>query len=384
MAYLKDMGKPTVAVRAVLRTHPAMKKLITTPLMLRVMSAVYGGKAIKDLPQSETVEEIRKQIFSRYVQMMLEPQEECPFSSQQTVRFLTWLARQMKQRSQVEFYLEHLQPKWLPSPQAQKSLFLLSVLLMWGLPNLLTLGVYFVIVYSKLFVLFSVALPLAFSFQLIYLFRHLSSNQGEWHIELGERLAWSWKRSFKGWMWAPVAAMVNADLLATRISTALFVGLAAVIVNGLTIQSQPEHIRTRPNQGIYDSGLRALWSGLLYFLVISLVTWFLGGRIADLFAGLAVGLAIGWLIGTFYGGFSYVRHYILRFVLWRQGVIPWHFVRFLDESVKRILLQRVGSGGGYSFIHSLFLDYFATLDPADGEALSQPVPSISQLSPSDS
>jgi hypothetical protein len=39
--------------------------------------------------------------------------------------------------------------------------------------------------------------------------------------------------------------------------------------------------------------------------------------------------------------------------------MPWHYVRFLEEATERILLQRVG--GGYRFIHPLFLDYFASL-----------------------
>jgi hypothetical protein len=375
LAYLKNVGKPMAAVRVVLRTHPTLKQLINTPLMLRVVSTVYYGKGPRDLPQAGSAEEVRKKIFSRYVQMMLEPQEGRSFSSRQTVRFLAWLARQMKQHSQVEFYLEHLQQKWLPSPRVQRRFSLLTLLCIYGFGNLLGLGAFFVITFSKWFTLFSVAIPVAFAFQMLYLGPRLSKE--EWSIEPGERLAWSWKKSLMGWIWAPVAAMVNADSLTTRISTALCVGLAAVIVNGLATRSLPEHIRTRPNQGIHDSGLRSLWSGLLYFLVISLVAWFLGGRVSDLFAGLAAGLAIGWVVGTYYGGISCCRHYLLRFLLWHRGVIPWRFVRFLDESVKCILLQRVGSGGGYSFIHSLFLDYFATLDPADGEALSQSVPPAS-------
>lgn len=37
--------------------------------------------------------------------------------------------------------------------------------------------------------------------------------------------------------------------------------------------------------------------------------------------------------------------------------MPWRDPQFLEDSVKRILLKRVG--GGYSFIHPLFQEYFA-------------------------
>ena len=55
-----------------------------------------------------------------------------------------------------------------------------------------------------------------------------------------------------------------------------------------------------------------------------------------------------------------VRHFVLRFWLWRAGVFPWNAPQFLDDARARVLLQRIG--GGYSFTHRLLLDYFADLD----------------------
>jgi len=53
--------------------------------------------------------------------------------------------------------------------------------------------------------------------------------------------------------------------------------------------------------------------------------------------------------------------------------MPWHYVRFLEEATERILLQRVG--GGYRFIHPLFLDYFALLDSIpDSNPTEEPTP----------
>src|SRR5439155_24440902 len=75
--------------------------------------------------------------------------------------------------------------------------------------------------------------------------------------------------------------------------------------------------------------------------------------------GLVVGLYLGLVAGLYFGGTSYLNHYTIRFLLSQRGVMPWHYVHFLEEATERILLQRVG--GGYRFIHPLFQEYFASL-----------------------
>jgi hypothetical protein len=49
----------------------------------------------------------------------------------------------------------------------------------------------------------------------------------------------------------------------------------------------------------------------------------------------------------------------LRILLWRSGLIPWDYPRFLGAATERMLLNKVG--GGYIFLHRLLLDYLATL-----------------------
>ncbi len=86
---------------------------------------------------------------------------------------------------------------------------------------------------------------------------------------------------------------------------------------------------------------------------------------------LPTGLLAGLLVGLLYGGLASFRHYVLRFLLWRAGSIPWNYPRFLDFAAERILLGKVG--GGYIFIHRLLLEYFASLDgtPTLDEARTQ-------------
>ena len=78
-------------------------------------------------------------------------------------------------------------------------------------------------------------------------------------------------------------------------------------------------------------------------------------------------------VGLVYGGAAFSNHYIIRLLLWQKGVMPWHYVRFLEEATERILLQRVG--GGYRFIHPLFQEYFASLGTAPPAKAVTPPPS---------
>ena len=86
---------------------------------------------------------------------------------------------------------------------------------------------------------------------------------------------------------------------------------------------------------------------------------------------LLAGLLAGLLVGLFKGGLAPFRHYVLRYLLWRTGSVPWRYVQFLDNAAERILLRKVG--GGYIFVHRLLLEYFAALDstPTLDEARTQ-------------
>ncbi|PSO79721.1 MAG: NACHT domain-containing protein, partial [Cyanobacteria bacterium QS_5_48_63] len=68
------------------------------------------------------------------------------------------------------------------------------------------------------------------------------------------------------------------------------------------------------------------------------------------------GIRNGLLIGLVAGA-ACIQHFVLRALLWRQGVVPWNYARFLDYATERCFLQKVG--GGYIFVHRLLLEHFA-------------------------
>jgi len=144
------------------------------------------------------------------------------------------------------------------------------------------------------------------------------------------------------------------------------------LFQGVASETIEDQYRAIPNQGIHHSAINGLMFGLICTVIIGLFCTTMIGLIEILFnllnntwslaliIGLFEGLSIGLLAGLLNGGLAYLRHYTLRFLLWREGLIPRKFPQFLDEAARHILLRKVG--GGYTFIHRLFLDYIASLD----------------------
>lgn len=52
-----------------------------------------------------------------------------------------------------------------------------------------------------------------------------------------------------------------------------------------------------------------------------------------------------------------MKHALLRYLLYRQGHIPYDYARFLRYTTERRLTQQVG--GSFRFIYRELLDHFA-------------------------
>jgi len=166
------------------------------------------------------------------------------------------------------------------------------------------------------------------------------------------------------------------------------VGLGYWLIVGIFQSIAQEQIedqdRQSLNQGVRRSALNSTIIGLLSggsigglgFLGYWLSYWLneglskglnpepsegLGYALSAMWLFAISGSLLGWAVS---GGWAVLRHFVLRWLLHRRHIFPWHAQAFLDDATARILLQRVG--GGYSFIHRLLLEYFANLD--DGNA----------------
>ncbi len=90
-------------------------------------------------------------------------------------------------------------------------------------------------------------------------------------------------------------------------------------------------------------------------------------------SAIVVGVAGGSLAFILSGGLAWWRHWVLRYLLWRRGIISWRYSKMLDEAAYYYMLYRVA--GGYHFMHDLLRDYLASLDITTTSHIDEPAPS---------
>jgi eukaryotic-like serine/threonine-protein kinase len=128
------------------------------------------------------------------------------------------------------------------------------------------------------------------------------------------------------------------------------------------IKGQISEAKNLPNQGIKLSIRNSLLLGLtfgFFFMVLCLIllSYYDSNENFKLVDFIIIGISSGLIAFMWYGCIDAIQHYILRLLLWRDKKTPWVYATFLDYAVERIFLQKVG--GGYIFIHRLFLEYFS-------------------------
>lgn len=399
--YLNQLGESVAGIREAMRSNPTFRQLITTPLMLQVIIHAYLDEVHIGIHQSSSPEELQLQVFDRYVERVLgQRTAKEQFTPQQTRDWLGWLAQQMKDRHLTEFYLEWLQPSWLLTDRSQiqyRSFYMLiygliGVLiyglvggLVYGLMGKLTYGLVLGLILGLVVGVVGGLLDdikkirpvevLTWSWKGVWREPFAGSHDGK-KIHPVEVLTWSWNSLWQGLMIGLIVGLIG--WLIVGLIPAVFVGLiggligwlivnllggltarpVCELINGVSGEQISKDIPIRPNQAIRDSGSKALCFGLVGSLVLGLIVGLIGGEAIGLGQGLVLGVFLGVLIAQAVGGRTYVCHYILRYILYRNGVMPWHYVRFLEEATRHNLLQRVA--GGYRFIHPIFIDYFAS------------------------
>lgn len=117
--YFIQVGEPVAGLREVLEKDPALAELTDTPLMLAVMILAYAGNSLEAIQaHNTTLQNRRESLFAAYLNRMFQRRGGIRrYTREQTEVCLTWLAGQMTRHNQTVFYLEHMQPDWLPKPQ---------------------------------------------------------------------------------------------------------------------------------------------------------------------------------------------------------------------------------------------------------------------------
>lgn len=105
-----------VGLQTALRHDSALQELAHSPLMLSIMGLAYYDSSTQALDKTkfQSIEERRNHIFAAYIKGMFKRRRaDQSFSAEQTVGWLTWVARKMSQHKQSVLMLERIQPTWL-------------------------------------------------------------------------------------------------------------------------------------------------------------------------------------------------------------------------------------------------------------------------------
>ncbi len=112
--YLLQAGEQLAALRVALHQDAALRELTETPLMLSILTLTYHSMPVEELLRGG-VAPTRQQVFERYVKQALTRRGgKTQYKPEQTMKWLTWLAQQMRQHNQTMFFIEQMQPDWLP------------------------------------------------------------------------------------------------------------------------------------------------------------------------------------------------------------------------------------------------------------------------------
>jgi hypothetical protein len=448
-AYIDRTPAGSGQLAGLIRENQAMHDLSRTPLMLSIMVLAYGSSLDNEAALTERNDQgYAFQLFQTYIDRMFKRARasDTAFSREKTVYWLHVLARKMLQREQSVFFLDQIQPTWLPGAN-ERHVYETLARLVPGLVVALPAGVtwtwactglmgwnpaatFFLVVATHLI---SVALATSGAFGItggtivglsyaltgflpsftaiglgaavgvgafaavasflcftvglgrIWRARHADESRAFTAIATVDKLQWSSQKAVRGLSSNAVAVGLAALIvvgIAAGSATSVLVGVIAGAVFGISMWITVGVLmglgvglieeKSWPNQGVWQSARSAVITGAVCALSAGAPVGIVIGLAREPLDGLNAGLALATFTGVggglFFGGSSFIRHFILRVLVWKRGDAPLDYVAFLNFAAKRILLVRVG--GGFIWVHRLLLEHFASLkfDDPDGHA----------------
>ncbi len=369
------------AVLTAMHRDPDLQELATCPFILGLLLKIARNARLNAVLSSGSLEARRQHLFASYIESTLYRRKQVTqYPPDQTLSWLAWLAQHLTTSHQSVFYLDHIQFDWLPQEQARR----LSLILVLLFRLLISVGAA-----VEGLRRFGVVGGLAFGL-IGFLLTRPTLVKGE--IEPAEKVIWSWaqvKQYLAGSLFSGVtigASIVAGIMLLSAVSILLFfafptltifgldVPLSSLLTDGIIValgstllliiesgwtseRLDEQYPLRRPDDGIRRSGRRGLIAGLIFGGVSCLMFSFFLSNVID---GALCGWIVGLWFGLFNGGVAWIKHFLLRWLLWRDGSIPWDYSAFLNYAAERMLLRKVGRG--YQFFHPLFLNHFVTLD----------------------
>ena len=391
-SYLEQAGPALDGLRAALAQDAELHELARSPLMLNVMSFAYQNLPMDEIGTAAAPNSGRRQaeLLDRYIDKMFVRKGERtqPYSKQQTLQWLGWLASRLRQHRQILFLLENLQADW-GSRVRLFGVWLVVSAAIGGIIGLIGGGLSHATWFGREVDTLTgpiIGASFATVLGMAYFFFDLDK------IEPEEEFTWNWPKS-----WQEVLRRLANSLSKSLIAISLVVLIGVFSIQSRNIDNNSKLFydssafvlsifccifvtlydafvkvkstsrRMTPNQGIHASlhnMKRFAWIGAIVgFLTVST-----HGLVKDYIFGYSelnwpwqewpIAMFVGFLcVFLLFGGVPALAHYILRLSLYLEGRTPWRYVYFLDYASRLILLQKVG--GGYVFIHRLLLEHMA-------------------------
>ncbi len=416
-AYLARRGGKLDGLRASLAADRTLRELAQSPLMLSIMTLAAtrpaddgrrdsrgattgddrspaadhrppGDQPVTTSEQQPLSSQLsRTHLFDVYVERMARYRgQDMRFAPSDTIAWLSWLARQLTREGKPTFFLEDMQPTWLPPDDRER------------LGRTMRLGVFVLLagtaLMPALFFLFfgrwGAALAVVLAGVLAAAWPALTgrfllrAKLPFRRIETVESLDWSWPYGLLGLAVGALGGLAVGALFGwlDRWSATPWAALlvaAGGVVGAMEAGLRPGDLRLRmvPGQGVTQS-LRSGMSVLRRVIVLAAVLFIAALAVVVLvndrslvldFAPWMIWLLLYMGIGyaLAFGLLAYLQHTRLRAVLHDRGNAADDYVGFLNQTAERNLLRRVG--GGYTFVHALLLQYFS-----DRQAAKEPRP----------
>jgi eukaryotic-like serine/threonine-protein kinase len=412
------LANPKLAgIKQALADDKGLRELGQTPLMLSLMALAFTNAPapsilIQEGSSDVPLEQRREEFFARYVKVQLAReyrQITGRYRTDDTLRWLSWLANLLHAHNDAHFYVETLQPRLLK----HWVLFLITIMIVFGLFDGALFGFIAYWVYG-----IHVALIVAVTGFLFGSFFGALGGKGVGSIGLRDKLKLDTGTVFVALMYGTVFAIAVGLVYGLFIGVAvgavvgiigglfgslgsiplrrgrkidisgfavgfimgyvfngvyglipgILVGFPVGLLIGLAFGSVLD-LANSTSQSLRDSGYVRVNSGMLrtrnYGIAFGVLCGGVTGVVIGIEYGVVIGVGVGFVCGLLVsfgvGLGDYVKYCFLRASLTLEGEAPLFYVRFLDEAKDRVFLRR--SGGGYEFVHRLIREYFASLHP---------------------
>jgi len=394
----------------VMQLDAELLSLVRTPLFLSIIGFIsfYKTLSIQEFKKTTSTNAQHQYLFDAYWKAAIKrdivtPQMELHgWSSrayekkntpktQQTRKWLVYLANQLRRQHDTEFLIEKIQPDWLPTKNNRK-IYALGVGGLFGfIVGSITATITFIIIshFINIFVGRIVGLSIGIFmaiFSGIWACLTIGQSQKIEPVEtlnmsfrsLGKSLIIGYLIGFISWI---ITLVVFPLFKWQPLDLVFFMVISPILISIWKMSGSQLKITIEPNQGLKNSlynaicfaSLGSVWLGLSAYLlreqILVLIISLLFNKSATPASAILslpdtlVIVIAGMLAGTFFGltksGTACIQHFILRLILCCNGYIPWNYARFLDYCKERIFLQSVG--GRYRFIHILLQKHFAEM-----------------------